>query len=344
MTVVRDQLGFGGGLLQLIVDEFASYGYNDISSLLTDNEKERALYKDTDIDLAGPFLPHWPAYEQGQRPTCVAFATCAMLELFLASKMMEETRGADSGQGKPVIPRLSPQFIYQQMRQEQFAPPVDKRPAWYDAGATRLEQARDVLLANGICDYDFAEYSTGVSRGDFVGPAPTNAAMSNAKFNLENGLLNQYIDGYEHRSRDDLQSIKKSSTAKEIYDHLAKGRPVAAAIPVFKTKTEQKNWHRHFTTKTGIVHGPADAIAKEAGITTTAVSSHVVCLTGFQSTDEEVLGGWFTFKNSWNSRFANQLMPAKSDSVPRSIAPGYGAISAAHVELYCWEYLCPIEK
>jgi C1A family cysteine protease len=62
--------------------------------------------------------------------------------------------------------------------------------------------------------------------------------------------------------------------------------------------------------------------------------SHSVCITGFVP-DETTGGGYFTFRNSWGSRWGK--WPGHGNSYTSEA--GYGDMSAKYVDYACWEIL-----
>ena len=54
--------------------------------------------------------------------------------------------------------------------------------------------------------------------------------------------------------------------------------------------------------------------------------------------EAEPAGGYFVFRNSWGFEFGRKASdPDRPRGPPRVPLPGYGTISASHVEAACWE-------
>jgi hypothetical protein len=118
--------------------------------------------------------------------------------------------------------------------------------------------------------------------------------------------------------------------ARTIYDLLRDHGHVAIATPVFGVMGDD-TYQNSITDQSGVVRDPKDEAIR---------SGHTVCVVGFQpapSAEAEATGGWFIFRNSLGTTWAND--PRTDGNAPRVPHDGYGAISATYVEKYCWEYL-----
>jgi hypothetical protein len=62
---------------------------------------------------------------------------------------------------------------------------------------------------------------------------------------------------------------------------------------------------------------------------------------GFEPDADAPGKGWFIFRNSMGARWATRAPDELSDDPPQVPRPGYGAISAAHVEAHAWELYSP---
>jgi hypothetical protein len=127
----------------------------------------------------------------------------------------------------------------------------------------------------------------------------------------------------------DYQPEQRPGTARRVYDHLAQGRPVAIAVPVYSQAdgSSVTNWSSGITS--GEVIDPYSNRVLAGG--------HAVCVVAFQPDPTESGGGWFIFRNSVGLNWASGNQP--TGDPPRVPAHGYGAISATYVEGFCWEFL-----
>jgi hypothetical protein len=142
----------------------------------------------------------------------------------------------------------------------------------------------------------------------------------------------------DHR---DFKDVKRpAGIARGIYKLLAAGRPVAIALPEFPRSpgSATTNWNNATSWGSGIVADPPPGLVLHDP-DNPAGTGHAVCIVGFQQ-DRDRPGGWFLFRNSLGGDWANSVDLTRSNP-PHVPAPGYGAISADHIERYCWEMLCP---
>ena len=258
-----------------------------------------------DIDLVQERYDEWPVlHAQGRRQACVAFAVAACLELQRA------------GPGADFVP-LSPQYLYWWMRTTPWA--SDPPPGWSE-GATRLDHARQVLQADGFCRWEACPYDKQLAPGaPLEGPEPSlDAKAEGASQRVAHGT---YVG---HNT---------PGLARQLYDELAQGRPVAIALPVFaQAGTQVTNWSSGVTS--GEITDPyIDNYTSFAG-------GHAVCVVAFQADAAEPSGGWFIFRNSVGGNWAHGI--TFGGDPPHVPARGFGALSASHVEGYCWELFSPV--
>lgn len=263
-----------------------------------------------DINLleAVPYK-EWFIPGQGPRETCVAYAAAACIELL---------RARESG-----FERLSAQFLYWYMRTTKRQA-SDHPPGWAQ-GATRLSYAKEVLKKYGICP-------EAVCWSGFEWDFPLAGREPDQKATDEARKIRITSDSeYVYRPK----PAECPGIAEKIYNYLKAGSPVAIALPEFPKNPGSSitNWNNLTTWSSGIVADPPEgSVAHKAN-----TPGHAVCIVGFQH-DPGSGGGWFLFRNSLGGDWADSADPAR---LPRVPAPGYGAISAVHVEGYCWEMLCP---
>lgn len=295
---------------------------------------------DANINIIASFDKGWPCYDQGARNTCVGFATATMMEIHFAINNKQFQKELK----RPI--RLSPQFIYHGMR-TRYPLTKDKQPLGYSDGATLLSQAREVLRKVGVCSYEKHLYQpssniASASGGtEAVGDGDKQSAIAGTAPD-QDAMIDASTRKYSSFTHDIDSELVNKGRASLIYGLLKQGRPVALGVPTFKLKFgNQSNWERAHSLNTGIVYSPSDVGREKRQITAEKIGGHVVCLIGFQSDTNEPSGGWFIFKNSWDWRFG-QGANKHNDEGLQLPGPGYGAISASHVEHYGWEYLSPI--
>lgn len=266
------------------------------------------------IDLEAGLSRHWDTRDQRPRGTCTAFAVAACVDILLARR------------GTPPVLH-SPEYLYWHMRAAITPEEAAVLPD-YALGATKLKQAHQVLSALGICTEALAPYQTSdLHRGLFSQLPPSQAAEADAATRRFHKV--KYEDFEEGPVPD--------TTADSILQELHQGRPVALGLPVFKLKGSHKNnWTYNGALNSGMVFDPVsrpDLVDREV-----RVSGHCVCVTGFQPGPEELGGGWFIFRNSWNGDFSKY----PDDPVagyPGIGRRGNGAVSLDYVNGYTVEYL-----
>jgi hypothetical protein len=113
---------------------------------------------------------------------------------------------------------------------------------------------------------------------------------------------------------------------------LKRGRLVAITLPVFVDGNNRDidNWNADLARVYGVVMDPPPSAVAEVG--------HAVCVTGFVPDASEPMGGYFVFRNSWGSAWANTAPSAGTRY--HTPQPGYGQVTASYVEKYLWEACC----
>jgi hypothetical protein len=248
------------------------------------------------IDLR---LGAWAVRDQGQRSTCVAFATTACVE------QLESALSAGS-------PHLSEQFLYWAIKTQTGDPRRTADGTW-------LQFACAALQTHGICRANSWPYT-----GSVVSPVsgqtttdPRNAALSDAA-----GRYYSFPPGSHIR--------RPSGAAAMVIQHLQRGRVVAISLPVYGDPSRPPN-EDNWTTTAGWAYGRVFNPTPGASVKT----GHCVCITGFVPDQNEPNGGYFVIRNSWGSKWGAQA-PSPLYNSPE---PGYGEISASYVESFCWELL-----
>lgn len=279
-----------------------------VDEALLDEDRVRPddlrLHRRTAIDLLDGRDQDWLVRDQEDRPTCIAFAAVAAVELLFSRR------------GKP-FEELSTQFVYWNMRKN--PPPGDLPPDWTE-GATKLGQARDVIATMGVC---------AAAKCPYVAPLPNGMPVEGSPPDLDASR-----DAATRRVADIFYRDIPRDAARLVYDHLRQGRPVAIAIPQFAADplAARTNWDDPWVISSGEVFDPLPGTVQASG--------HSVCITGFQPDPAEAMGGWFIFRNSLGTRWA-QDAPDPSGPLPHVPQRGYGAISATYVDKYCWEIFSP---
>lgn len=262
--------------------------------------------------LDGVPASRWRVRKQGGQPTCVAHAAVACLELMRARR---------SGSG---FAPASPRFLDERLRARRADHPQPGcGPVPIGARTAKLCEAADVIAAEGVCtEASWGEVAPG------PGAAPSAAVFAEAAASTAAAAL--YID------RPDAAS-HEPGLAKRLHDELLQGRPIAVALPGFRDRralTGPTGWDRESVLLTGQVRDPAEGDVAVPG------SGHAVCIVGFQASAEEAFGGYFVFRNSWGLEFGRLASdPNRPRTPPFVPMPGYGTLSASHIEANCWEAL-----
>ncbi|MEC3863155.1 hypothetical protein VK792_17820 [Mesobacterium sp. TK19101] len=299
---------------------------------------ERVFVKAIERQLSealSPELTGWPVRDQGRRATCTAFAVTAMAELWQA------THG-----GKPVVPDFSEEFLYYKSREDSFAgagihlddAEVD---ALTQAGATFLKQAQNALERDGICLETAAPYdrramvNARVKPGqgavaDALGRKPRSALVHNI-VDSENGEVIGTLRAWR-------TPLAERTVSDILIDALGHDSAVAAAFAVLNGPGRGA-WLGTTPFLTGQVSYPHD----EEVVGLQPIGGHAVCIVGFipdtgATPAQPANPGWFVFRNSLGRhRFARDA--GKVPTPTAAPLQGYGVISAADVDRYCWEYL-----
>ena len=285
------------------------------------NKRKRAIIKPQFIELDQKWRGKWPVRDQYGRGTCVSFGVCAALELSLANEL-------------DIYPtRISEEFIHHRM---QIAHPLPRSEQnRVPKGVFLLKQAMLVLEEDGFLESYALPYRsrTWVSYESYPDEVSLlMLASKNKRKCLDYGRrLGPSLSDprYEYSDSDPL--------AKRFFKHLKGGHPVVIGVPMFPHDSGLSNWTLPQTMANGIVYCPEDE--NQPNLRAPRTDGHVVCLTGFIPDENEPLGGWFVFKNSWGCEFGTHN--GGFHASPYQIQRGFGVISATHIDRYCWEYLVP---
>jgi hypothetical protein len=260
-----------------------------------------------------PFQPpsNWPVRDQWQRGTCVAFATTACVELFLYRQTKQ-------------LLRLSEQFLQYETRHSATAlgrPSQDR---------TWLADTQGVLTDIGICPDAAWPYHPVDTVPSENFPPPSSAAVNQATPNKISAADLTFFgdqDGAHGHAGDLLAALRNKAVA-------------AIAIPVYAPSVASpntNNWSTAAGRGLGIVDDPPDTWTPW-DLTDPMPDGHAVCVVGFYADKKERMGGWFIFRNSWNSRWATDV-PSNQPSAVDLPGKGYGVISASYVDRFCSEML-----
>lgn len=291
------------------------------------------------IDLVAPAteLSDWEVRDQGRRATCTAFAVAAMEELW------RFTFGGES-----TLPDLSEEFLYYKSRNKGFSEvgidlPQGEVDALTRSGATFLKQAKVALEEFGVSLEQEAPYNLSAQVNGRIEPA-TNAVSSAARRKPSTAFVHNIVDSRNGGATVGVSRAWETPLSTDtrvsdiIRDAISEDLAVAAGFAVLNGPG-QGTWLGTTPFLTGHVKYPSDTVA--AGLS--PIGGHAVCMVGFvaENADEAVTPanpGWFIFRNSLGPyRFARDANITARP--PASSLPGYGLISAADVDRYCWEYL-----
>lgn len=257
------------------------------------------------IDLYGGWdTAPWELGDQTGHPSCVGFVVAACVELM---------RARSSG-GMPFVPQ-SPIFLYRKIREATWPGPPP--PDW-DEGAVKLGQAARILETVGICSLE-----RWPANNPALNPSGADATAAEAEAMVNRISGHQYLDWGTVDPRHNV--------ALSLYTELAAGRPVGVTLPEFRVEHgDWPDWHSTAALATGEVPDPETEVQ---------MSGHAVCLIGFQPSATEPMGGYFLFRNSWGTEWATDAPNGPPERTPYVPTPGYGTISATHLERYASEML-----
>ncbi|MGK7869676.1 hypothetical protein [Falsiroseomonas sp. E2-1-a20] len=263
------------------------------------------LADDAEVPVPESLLD-WPVRNQQLRPTCVGFAVASALE---------------RGRAAPAAEKLSAMFVYQRAlarRRDTLAPEAFAA----EAGGTKLGDAAQVLAQEGICGEALWEDDVPLEAEP---PPPVLAAAA----------PNRVPGGFHWDIP--FGTPRPPNVARVVLDLLVDRGVVVIALPVFKDPDAPEgltNWWSPRARRHGIVPDPLLPPWEK-------VAGHAVCVLGFQPDAAEAQGGWFIFRNSVGADWASGAPNRLSHDLPRVPARGWGAISARHVEGFCWEIWAP---
>jgi hypothetical protein len=264
-------------------------------------DKPESLTDANDVDLLTLQERGWPPRDQGRgKPTCVGFAVAAAME-----RARRGTPAMD-------VQRLAPVFLYNRTVRSPGHPK-------FKGGGTRITLAHQTLGNTGICLHDIWPDDTDPATNP---PQPVIMAASQMRDTTPQCWnLGRIVPRW-------------SGPARAVYELLKQGRPVAISVPVFMDPaTKVSAWQAGDAPFTGKVPEPLRSQKK-------ARMGHAVCVLGFQKDPQERLGGWFIFRNSEGTEWAQEA-PGDPSQRPFVPFPGYGAISAGYMHDHVVEIFAP---
>lgn len=209
----------------------------------------------------------WAIRDQGQRGTCVSFATIALYEHYLCKTA---DRAVD----------LSEQFLYWALKHHNLDPYTNQDGTWF-------EYIAPVLAAYGTCLESDWKYDPNIRPNVSHNPPPAGAEAA-AKPNKTNKTTVQTFS-------------TTSGKAAQLLSALNKNGAVGIAVPVFSHPGSRNNhnWNTYAALSYGAVQNPLPSWSVDGG--------HAVCVVGFAPDSEEPLGGYFIIRNSWGTSFGSRL-------------------------------------
>ncbi|MCB1342873.1 MAG: hypothetical protein KDK24_17755 [Pseudooceanicola sp.] len=292
-------------------------------------------YSDKDSNLVENLLDTksgWMIRDQGPRGTCNAFAVVAAEELVRSKR-----------DGHKPFQLFSEEHLYAAMR----AIPPDwvglqanaKSTSFQDrTGTTFLAQAARALTDIGLCRRELMPYRKDRLKAGFVVKnRPFEADNDAAQRRLEAREITHNIVEIDAPVTSQLDIRWKTPLNGTVADlfvaKLKQGLPVVAAFAIVSNGGVNA-WFGPEARQFGKVRYPSsDRLAGAE-----AARGHTVCLVGFVPAKDSASEGWFLIRNSvGRPRFGWEA--TGTGKMPRALAPGYGYIPVATVNLFCWEYL-----
>jgi hypothetical protein len=199
---------------------------------------------------------------------------------------------------------LSEQFLYWAAKTkggDQF-PTVD---------GTTLECAHRAVIGHGACEEGHWRYDPRFNPNSITHDPPPKDALTDASKRCCTG------------------SHVSTSAGAALLSALTRGKVAALTLPVFHDASDPdlNNWNTFNAEHYGEIIDPAPSALATFG--------HAVCVTGYvPDSDTASGGGRFIVRNSWGTGWGTnpRRTPAR---------PGYGFVTARHVDLYAWEVYSP---
>lgn len=308
-----------------ILDRGISHGAGEAANGQTELHDDPALFSAPINLLEGLDIAHWPPPFQGERGACNAFAVTAMEEIHFARIT-------------PPITKLSAEFLYAKMRtqpREIGATRLSDRVTarMEETGGTFLHQAIAAINDNGIPRDELAPYELGLEPAAYQETFdPPVAEDARARYPAPIAFAHNVATSDAPNDQREWVNALTETISSTIARQLRGGCPVAASFAI--REDAEYVWLGELAQTTGEVRYPApDLIRGRAN-----VAGHAVCILGFRPDGDAGTGGWFIFRNSLGvDEFGAE--PAISPRTAHLPGPGYGMISTADVDRYCWEYL-----
>ncbi|MBE9640661.1 C1 family peptidase [Salipiger mangrovisoli] len=292
------------------------------------------------VDLASDLIRsgRWAARDQGARGTCTAFAVVAAEELW-------RYRNRDAAEASADFLPLSEEYLYSAIWRSSYADVGISRPQGEAErleaeGATYLAQAVLALQTCGLCRADLVPYEEDRA-ANFRHPRFADCVEQEAGSRriATGGLVHNIVD-LEEGPTVGLDKIWKHArgdrlTSQVLHEALAAGSPVVAAFATLD-QIGHGTWFGPEAQLYGKVIYPSDQYLR--GLRPDG--GHTVCLTGFLPASIRGVppSGAFLLRNSFGELdFCWDA--GRWGCGPNPAWRGYGMISAADVDRYCWEYL-----
>ena len=294
--------------------------------------QKQILFGPGNFDVVPAQSREWPVRDQAMRSTCTAFAVIAAEEIW----QMLRTEGN--------VTFLSEEFLYAKTVEISIGSlNIDLEDGEIDAltnsGATFLLQAMHALQSAGVCERHLAPYDKELALSTVK--TPTVDALTDAQRRIS--PPDSFVHNIVNSRQGDVVGLDQKWTTKLqgktisqiILEALQTQVAVTAAFAVLGG-IGRFSWLGVDAAAHGVVSYPLDDDAALLD----PIGGHAVCIIGFVPDSSDATGrlGWFFFRNSYGSHSFGRDA-GETPTPPNSPVPGYGMISTADVDRYCWEYL-----
>lgn len=286
------------------------------------------------LDILHELPANWPVRDQGHiRGTCVAFAALSAVEAYrFWSGAAEDAED------------FSEELLYALMRDKfdlnDHFPDLERDgeiiPGYEDLGASLLWQAGSALDAYGVSGEANLPYVYDQRGPAFFDETYADAVASSQMIPVAGDREHTVV---EMPTAQDRPADKISDSLRYLLSHKT---PVCVSFPVLGRQQEFNEWTFPSGWTTGQIPDPSGPSAKLQDGRFDSGGGHSVCIVGYCADPNTEGDGWFLFRNSWGRRFGHASDFTTGFSYP--LERGYGLISTAHVNTYCWEMMFLIPK